>query len=96
MTPVVYIPLLCDIWIGFLEGLRKILNNLSYGFVKEQGGYFIRVKIIMLHKHSDFPLTSKMVDGFGDITNNMGKDIIYINMLVKGVWEIESDFKKQG
>ena len=45
---------------GFLEGKPKVLRNTSYEFLKQQDGYFIRIKIIKLNKHLDFPLTSKI------------------------------------
>ena len=65
---------------GFLEGLPKILQNKSYAFLKEQDGYFIRVKIIRLNKHLDFPLTSKIDEnGVRDFTNDMTNEIIYID-----------------
>ena len=36
---------------GFLEGKPKVLSNTSYGFLKQQDSYFIRIKIIKLSKH---------------------------------------------
>ena len=66
--------------LGFLMGLPKVLQNLSYDFLKEQDGYFIRIKIIKLNKHLDFPLTSKInEDGIRDFTNDMSNEIIYID-----------------
>ena len=63
---------------GFLEGLPKVLKSLSYDFLKEQECYFIRVKIIKLHKQLDFPLTSKVdEDGVRNFTNNMDNEIIF-------------------
>ena len=65
---------------GFLQGLPQILKDLSYDFLKTQDGYFIRIKIIRLNKHLDFPLTSKInEDGVRDFTNHMDNEIIYID-----------------
>ena len=65
---------------GLLEGLPKVLTNLYYEFLKQQDGYFIRVNIIKLHKHLDFPLTSRIVeDGVINFTNNMDDEIIHID-----------------
>ena len=49
--------------------------------MKEQDGYFIRIKKnIELNKHLDFPLTSKInEDGIRDFTNDMSNEIIYID-----------------
>ena len=46
--------------LGFLIGLPKVLTDTSYDFIKQQDGYFIRIKSIKLNKHVDFPLTSKI------------------------------------
>ena len=65
---------------GFLEGCPKVVTSIYYDFSKGQGVYFIRINIISLHKHSDFPLTSKIdEDGVRNFTNNMEHDIIYID-----------------
>ena len=65
---------------GLLEGLPKLLNNLSYDFLKSQDGYFIRI-IIKLNKHLYFPLTSKINEetGVRCVINEMEHDIIYID-----------------
>ena len=47
---------------GFVKGLPNVLKNLSYEFLKEQDAYYIRIKIIRLNKHLDYPLTSKIND----------------------------------
>jgi len=66
--------------LGFLMGLPKVLNNKDYTFLEQQDGYFIRIKIIKLNKHLDFPLTSKInEDGIRDFTNDMQNEIIYID-----------------
>ena len=65
---------------GFLKGLPNVLQNTSYDFLKEQYGYFIRVTIIRLNKHLEFPFASKMnEDGIRDFTNEMSNEIIYID-----------------
>ena len=65
---------------GFLEGVPKVLTNTSYNFLKQQDGYFIRIKIIKINQHLDFPLTSKIIeDGVRDFTNDMENEIIYID-----------------
>ena len=46
----------------------------------KQDGYFIRIRIIRLNKHLDFPLASKInEDGVRDFTNDMSNEIIYID-----------------
>ena len=65
---------------GCLEGLPKALRNTSYEFLKRQDGYFIRIIIIKLHKHLDFPLASSIdEDGVIHFTNTMDNGIIYIH-----------------
>ena len=68
------------IMLGFLMGLPKVLQNTSYDFLKEQDGYFIRIKLIKLNKHLDFPLSSKInEDGIRNFTNDMSNESIYID-----------------
>ena len=64
---------------GLLEGKPKVLRNTSYEFVKQQDGYFIRIKIIKLNKYLYFPLTSKLNEetGVRDFINEMDNDSIY-------------------
>ena len=65
---------------GFLEGVPKILNYKSYEFLTQQDGYFIRIKIIKLKIHLDFPLTSKINEkGVRYFINEMENGIIYID-----------------
>ena len=44
-------------------------------------GYFIRIKIIKLKKHLDFPLTSKINEqtGVRDFINEMDNEVVYID-----------------
>ena len=65
---------------GLLEGLPKVLTNLSHEFLKQHDGFLFIINIIKLHKHLDFPLTNKIdEDGVRNFTNNMDKEIIYID-----------------
>ena len=64
---------------GRLEGLPKVLTNLSYEFLKQEDGYVIRIKLIKLNKHLYVPLTSTFdEDGDRNFTNHRGNEIIYI------------------
>ena len=47
---------------GYLKGKPKVLKNLSYDFIKDQDGYFIRIKITKIGKDRQFPLLSKIND----------------------------------
>ena len=49
----------------FLEGLPKALSDISYELLKQQDGYFVRIKIIKLNRHLGFPLTSKLNEESG-------------------------------
>jgi len=65
---------------GYLTGLPKVLENLSYDFLQKQNGYFVRIKIKQLNKHLDFPLVSKFSNsGVRVFTNNMEDEILYID-----------------
>ena len=44
---------------GFLEDKPKVLNDRSYEFLKQQYVYFIRIKIMIMNKQLDSPLTSE-------------------------------------
>ena len=67
--------------LGSLMGLPNILKNTSYEFLQQQDGYFVRIKIIKLNKHLDFPLTSKLNEDSGvrEFINEMDNEIIYID-----------------
>ena len=67
--------------LGFSMGLPKISKNTSYEFLKQQDGYFARIKIIKLNKHLGFPLTSRISEesGLRDSTNDMDNEISYID-----------------
>ena len=65
---------------GFLEGVPKTLNDKSYELLIQQDGYFIRVKIIKLKIHLDFPLTPKINEnGVRDFINEVENGIIHIH-----------------
>ena len=57
---VVYTQVQCILWKGFLKGLPNALSDTSYDFLKQQDGYFVRVKVIKLNRHLDFTLSSKL------------------------------------
>ena len=65
---------------GLLEDKPNVLNARSYEFLKQQGVYFVRVKIIKANRHSDFPLTNRINEESGVIyfTNDMDNGIVYI------------------
>ena len=62
--------------LGFLMGLPEILQKESYEFLKQQDGYFVRIKIIKLNKHLVVTLTSRINEesGVRDSTNDMDND----------------------
>ena len=66
---------------GFLEDKPKAILDKSYELLNQQDGYFVRIKIIKLNKHLDFPLTSKLNEksGVRKCTNEMENGIIYID-----------------
>ena len=69
---------------GLFKGKPKVLSDTSQGFLKEQDGYFVRINIIKLNKHLDFPLTSKHEDGVRNCTNDMdnNNDVICICLYI--------------
>ncbi len=46
---------------GYLKGVPKVIQShqLNYKFLKQQSGYFIKVKITKVGKYRQFPLLSK-------------------------------------
>ena len=64
---------------GFLEGLPKVLSDISYELLKQQDGYFVRTKVIKLNKHLGFPLTSKINEesGVREFINEVENELIY-------------------
>ena len=66
---------------GFLEDIPRVILDKTYEFLKQQDGYFVRIKIIKLNKHLDSPLTSKINEesGVREFINEMENGIIYID-----------------
>ena len=66
---------------GFLKGLPNVLSDTSYEFLKQQDGYFVRIKIIKLNMHLDFPFTSKLNEENCVIyfINEMGNGIVCVD-----------------
>ena len=64
---------------GFLKGMPKILESLSYETIKNYDGYFIQIIINKVGKHYDFPLMSKVIEktGIRDWSNNMEGETFY-------------------
>ena len=52
---------------GLLKDRPKVISDKYYEFLKQQDGYFARIKIIKLNKHLGFPLTSKLNEDSGVI-----------------------------
>ena len=57
---VLYIQVLC-----IFKGLPNVSSGTPYEFLKQQDGYFVRVKVIKLSKHLGFPLTFKLNEESG-------------------------------
>ena len=38
--------------LGYLQGKPKVLKHLSYDFLKQQSGYFIRIQILRINKQN--------------------------------------------
>ena len=66
---------------GFLKGLPDVLSDTSYEFLKQQDGYLVRINIIKLNRHLDFPLTSELNEesGVRDFINEMENGIVCID-----------------
>ena len=69
---------------GMLEDKPKVLCDKSFDFLKQQDGYFVRIKIIKLKRHLGFSLPSKINEESGVIyfINEMDNGIIYIGKVV--------------
>ena len=65
---------------GFLMGTPKVLKTLTQKFLESVDGYFIRIKILSVGKHKQFPLLSK-VDEYGVriFTNDMVNEVVFID-----------------
>lgn len=65
---------------GFLKGTPKIIKNLSYNWIKEQDGYFVKIKILKVGTRRQFPLMSFVnEDGVRVFTNDMIGKTIYLD-----------------
>ena len=66
---------------GFLNDRPKALCDKSYEFLKQQDGYFVRIKAIKQNKHLYFPLTSKINEEscVREFINEMENGIVYID-----------------
>ena len=66
--------------LGYLKGTPKVLKTLCYNFLKQQSGYFIRIKITSIGKQLQFPLLSKFDEkGVRLFTNDMVDEPIFID-----------------
>ena len=70
---------------GSLKGLPNALSDKPYEFLKQQDGYFVRVRVIKLNRHLDFPLTSKLNEKVV-LENLLMKWIMESFILIKLVW----------
>ena len=81
------------------EDKPKVLYDKPYEFLKQQDGYFVRIKIIKLNKHLDFPLASKLNEesGVREFNNEMDNGIIYIDKVgLELITYHESEFEVIG
>ena len=80
---------------GFLEGLPKVLSDISYELLKQQDGYFVRTKVIKLNKHLDSPLTSKLNEesGVRECMNKINNGITCISEI--GLEELKEYHKAE-
>ena len=71
---------------GFLQGLPQALKDTSYDFLKQQDGYFTRIRNIKPNRHLDFPLTSKLNEdgGVRNLTNDMENETMYVDKVGLG------------
>jgi len=65
---------------GYLKGTPKIINELTYDFLKNQDGYFVEILIKKVNKHYKFPLMSKMGD-VREFTNNMEGEVLVVDKI---------------
>jgi len=72
---------------GFLKGKPKVLKNLSYSYLQQQDGYFVKIKITALHKPRHFSLISSVNDNGIRMFNNdvVGKEF-YVDKTTLEDW----------
>jgi len=57
---------------GFLQGVPKVITNVSYDWVKQQDGYFVEIVVQSVGIHRKFPLMSYVNEnGVRTFTNEM-------------------------
>ena len=65
---------------GFLKGTPKVLKILTKAFLESVDGYFIRIEILSVGKHRQFPLLSKINEyGVRIFSNDMVGAIVFID-----------------
>ena len=79
----------------FSKGLPKVVSDTSYEFLKQQGGYFVRAKVIKLNRHLDSPLSPKLngESGVREFINEMGNGISCIGKV--GLVELTEHHKAE-
>jgi hypothetical protein len=67
---------------GYIQGRPKVLENLTYDYLKQQDAYFIKIRINEIGKKYDFPLMSKVTkEGIRDFNNDMIGEEIYVDKI---------------
>ena len=67
---------------GYLKGTPKVIQSsqLNYDFLKQQSGYFVKIKILHVTTHRHFPLLSKKNEyGVRVFRNDLVDEEIYID-----------------
>lgn len=72
---------------GFLLGKPKVLKRLTYDFLKQQDGYFVKIKINAVHKPRHFSLISSMSEAGVRVFDNdaVGKEF-YVDRTTLEDW----------
>ena len=72
---------------GFLMGKPKVLKDLTYSFLQQQDGYFVKIKINAIHKPRHFSLISSMSDAGVRVFDNdvVGKEF-YVDRTTLEDW----------
>lgn len=67
---------------GYIQGRPKVLENLTYDYLRQQDAYFIKIRITEVGKKYDFPLMSKVTkEGIRDFNNDMIGEEIYVDKI---------------
>lgn len=65
---------------GFLKGIPKVIENLSYDWLKTQDGYFVEIEITKVGIPRKFPLMSyKNIEGIRTFTNDMVGRVMHVD-----------------